>query len=95
MLQSAFAGQAGSGMRRFFSKPVACGLAPAVAGVAACCAVSTLQPALTWSAASDGYGSGVAKYHLRVFENWGLFLDKVDKDVTGTSYALTASEALQ
>jgi pimeloyl-ACP methyl ester carboxylesterase len=57
--------------------------------------VTTLRPTLTWLAASDGYGSGVAKYHLKVFENWGLYIDKVDKDVTGTSYTLNDSEALQ
>ena len=55
--------------------------------------VQTLQPTLQWSAASDT--NGIWKYHLKVVENWLPYYDKVDKDVTGTSYALLSSEALQ
>ena len=57
--------------------------------------VMTIRPTLSWSAASDGSGSGVTKYHLKVFQNWGVYWDIVDKDVTGTSYTLNESEALQ
>ena len=56
--------------------------------------VDTLRPTVIWSAASDG-GSGVQKYHLKVVESWFPYIDKVDKDVTGTSYTLSSSEALK
>ncbi|MCP4593912.1 MAG: hypothetical protein GY842_24520 [bacterium] len=58
--------------------------------------VNTLRPMLTWSAASDGSGSGVVNYHLKVYEDWGVYWDKVDKNVGNvTTYTLTSSESLQ
>ena len=48
---------------------------------------------MSWSGPTDA--SGIWKYHLKVIENWGIYWDKVDKDVTGTSYTLSTSEALQ
>lgn len=52
--------------------------------------VTTLRPTLNWSG-SDNL-SGIDEYHLKVIEDWGLYIDIVDKDVSDTSYTLTSTE---
>ena len=55
--------------------------------------VPTIQPTVAWGA-PNGAGD-IWNYHLLVTENWGGYASIVDKDLSGTSYALGSSETLQ